>query len=603
MKRRTEPDPGATQALLERWHAHWPAALACWSRYTRLHPPRIYTSTAETQWAGLHGSFAMIRLADQGVVVDLQAVRALGLDDYAVEILAHEIGHHVLAPGTASMHLRMLARVRRVLGPLADAAPLVANLYTDLCINDRLQRQCGLRMDEVYRVLGRDGKSAAAGALWALYLRIYEQLWQLAPRSLGGAACEEAAEADAWLGARTVRVYADEPLTGVRRFAALLLPYLPGKQGLARIPRWQDTRTAAAGCAPGGLHVLDEDEDGEGSGENAGEALHPAWDVRVTGDTAPAAAGGQRSGSACGQAREPFEYGEILRLGGSTLSPREAAMRYYRERALPYLVPFPKRTQRQAPEQQFEGYAPWSLGDPLEDVDWARSLAYCPHPVPGLTLLRRVHGEDASGAAAPLPIDLDLYVDSSGSMPDPQRDTSQMALAGAIVALSALRSGAAVQVTLWSGKREVLATPGFTRDADQVLRVLTGYFGGATCFPIHRLRATYAAGARPRPTHILMISDDGITSMFDEDERGESGWTIAARALAAGTAGGTMALNLASGCDAADSPWYGELAAILERARREQGWDIHAVPDLDGLVAFAYAFSHRLYARHAEGAR
>ncbi|MCD2519020.1 VWA domain-containing protein [Massilia sp. G4R7] len=580
-------------ALLARWRAAWPAALACWSRYTRLHEPQLCATTARAAKAGLEGSFAMIRLADQSVVIDLQAVHERGLHDYGVEILAHEIGHHVLAPATATDHFRMLARLRRVLGTEGDAAPMVANLYTDLCINDRLQRQAGLRMAEVYRKLARAPGSAEPGRVWTLYLRIYEHLWRLPRGSLGGGACEEALDADAWLGARIVRVYANEPMVGASRFAALLLPYLV-EDGLDAFA-WHDTGDAAAGCAPGSLHELEDD--------GPADALHPAWDTRLTGAEDAEDAPREAVGQGAGQALDPYEYGEILRAGGTSLSPHEIAMRYYRERALPHLVPFPVRADRKAPDPQMEGVQPWSIGDPLDEIDWLHSVTISPRPVPGVTLVRRVYSLESADDHALAPVDLDLYVDSSGSMPDPQHRMSWLALAGAIIALSALRTGASVQATLWSGKQQVLATKGFTRDADQVLHVLTGFFGGGTCFPIHRLRETYAAGRRARRTHILMISDDGITTMFDKDERGNSGWDVAARALAAGKAGGTMALDLPAGWDAAHGGYYRELAATLERARREQGWDIHAVPDQAGLLAFAQAFSRRHYAQDTQERR
>ena len=54
----------------------------------------------------------MIRLQDQTVVVSLPEVAAYHLEDYAVEVLAHEIGHHVLAPATLTDHARMIARMR-----------------------------------------------------------------------------------------------------------------------------------------------------------------------------------------------------------------------------------------------------------------------------------------------------------------------------------------------------------------------------------------------------------------------------------------------------------------------------------------------------------
>jgi hypothetical protein len=263
------------QQLAERWQAAWPQALAAWSRYTHMHDPRLCASTLEAAKEGLHGSFAMIRLVDQSVVIDLEAVRKYGLEDYAVEILAHEIGHHVLAPGNATDHMRMLARIRRGLPSLEEQAPLVANLYTDLCINDRLQRRNGLRMADIYRALTRT--AAPRNPMWTFYMRLYEHLWQLERGALAGEGVTEEIDADAWLGARLVRVYADDWLTGAGRFAALVLPYIADDAGrLAALRALHDTETAAAGCAPGAVHEI---EDGE-----ADAALHPVHDPLVSGE-------------------------------------------------------------------------------------------------------------------------------------------------------------------------------------------------------------------------------------------------------------------------------------------------------------------------------
>src|SRR5574340_1280856 len=144
------------QELLSRfWLEAWPKALAIWSRYTRLHDAILCINRVDAAREGLSGSFAMIRLLDQSVVVDLEAVSELQLEDYAVEILAHEIGHHVLAPGTITDQFRLLARIRRALPTLERHAAMVANLYTDLIINDRLQRQSDLRLADIYRRLSR----------------------------------------------------------------------------------------------------------------------------------------------------------------------------------------------------------------------------------------------------------------------------------------------------------------------------------------------------------------------------------------------------------------------------------------------------------------
>jgi hypothetical protein len=240
-----------------------------------------------------------------------------------------------------------------------------------------------------------------------------------------------------------------------------------------------------------------------------------------------------------------------------------------------------------------EGLDVWEIGDPLDEIDWLQSVSLSPMVVPGLTTVKRQYGLVEGAIPASLPIDLDIYIDSSGSMPNPQQYISYMALAGAVICLSALRAGSRVQATLWSGKKQVMSTPGFVTDQDSILRVLTGFYGGATAFPIHKLRDTAALrkGAA-RDCHILMISDDGITTMFDNDERGNSGWDVAAEALAAGRAGGTMALNLYQ-------DWQRQSAAQwindLQRANRQQGWAIYAVNELAALVDFAWDFSRRHY--------
>ncbi|WP_260599215.1 hypothetical protein [Sphingomonas endolithica] len=575
---------------LELWRSAWPVALATWSRFTRLRDPSLCESAVAAAQEGLSGAFAMIRLVDKSVVIDLEGIAALSLDDHAVEILAHEIGHHVLAPASATDSFRLIARLRRALPTLERHAPMVANLYTDLLINDRLQRQSGLDIAGVYHRMAAKEKGPRS-RLWTLYVGMYESLWGLEKGSLGGPLHDAEMEGDAWLGARLIRVYARDWMQAAGRFATLLLPYLAEDvEEDAALRRLHDTRSAAQGAEPSGAQQVEADEvDG---------VVHPSRDPAITGvpaegDTSvvPAApADAARRGA--GQAREPFDYGEILRAAGLELTDEEIAVRYYRERALPLLVPFPTRPGVSSDEPQLEGVEPWSIGDSIDEIDWLQTAGQSPIVVPGVTTVRRTYGNEAGQPGKPDPIDLDLYVDSSGSMPDPRRATSFLTLAGAVIALSALKAGSRVQATLWSGKQQWMGTKGFVRDEKAVLEILVGYYGGGTAFPIHRLRDTFALRReRDRPVHILMISDDGITTMFDQDERRGSGWDVAAMALAKGRAGGTMALNLWNGM-----PHDNPVARDLARARDEQGWDIHAIAKLDDLVLFARDFARRHYA-------
>ncbi|HJZ54752.1 MAG TPA: hypothetical protein VKE74_07315, partial [Gemmataceae bacterium] len=186
----TAADP--IELAREKWLAAWPEALAIWSRFTKLREPNLCLTTEVAKKEGLTDSFAMIRLTDQAVVVNVEEVVENGIEDFPLEVLAHEIGHHVYVPGSLLEHGRMLARVRRGLPQREDYAPLVANLYADLLINDRLQRQAGLDIAGVYRAITH----GSSNRFWTLYLRIYEILWGRQRGSLAAGKFDDVLEGD-----------------------------------------------------------------------------------------------------------------------------------------------------------------------------------------------------------------------------------------------------------------------------------------------------------------------------------------------------------------------------------------------------------------------
>jgi hypothetical protein len=607
--------PDSVQQLRDRWATQWEKALALWSKFTKLSEPRWCLTEEEAAREGLTDSFAMIRLTDQAVVVSLPLIQEHRLEDFALEILAHEIGHHIYCPADLLDQGRMMARMRRALPTKEHLAGFIANLYADLLINDRLQRSEVLRMAKVYETIG----GGSTDRMWTLYMRIYEMLWSLRKGTLAKGAIDDQLECDAYLGRRVIRSYAKDWLGGAGRFAALCLPYLltdEGKTIQQILACSRDLQKVGVGDAavPPGLTEIEADEE-------AG-ALHPANDPELSGLDARPEKGkdvsdqplrrpqqGER-GCPGGQYREPLEFGALLKSLGMDLSDHESAVRYYKERAVPHLIRFPPRVVPESTEPMPEGLELWDVGSPLEDADWAESVMTSPHVVPGFTTVQRVWGTTEGALPEKEPLDLDLYVDSSGSMPNPQREGSYLALAGAIVALSALRAGARVQATLWSGAREFETTAGFIRDELRILQVLTGYIGGSTAFPIHILRDTYQ-DRRPgdRPVHILIISDEGVTTMFDRDEKGNCGWEVARTALGKARGGGTMALNLPQiwqqneGVPKATHVptavqalnWDPKCLQELSRAHKE-GWQIHPVRTWEDLLAFARWFSDLKYA-------
>lgn len=586
---------GESSDVAGRWLAAWPAALAAWSSATQLRSPQLFRDDRAARADGMSGEIAAIRLRDQVVMVNLATIRKRKLEDHALAVLAHEIGHHVYAPGNLTDHARMLAAMNRMLTGLPPrAVKLAGNLYQDLLINDRLQRRAQVDVAAVYRKLADGGE---ASETWKLYARTYEHLWRLEDGAIAPPGVDAETDADAMLLARIVRHFAGDWLKGARRFAAIVYRYLAKdeedrtRQTFERMGL-HDTRDASAPAAgeegadsiPDGLASIDpsEVEDDEGFD---GDILDPLGERKANvpqpRNTAPEREGKGRPGV---QHRSPFEYGQLLKALGLDLAAHEVTTRYYRERALPHLIPFPARRAPQAREPLAEGYEEWAPSDAIDALDPVASVLRSPHVIPGVTTLQRVYGETPGADPARVPVDLDVYVDCSGSMPNPAVDVSYLALAATILALSALRAGARVQATLWSGPGQFETTGGFVRDEKRILAVITGYLCGSTAFPLHVLRDTYGARKPTDPSaHVVVVSDDGVTTMLARDERGEPGDRICARALARARGGGTLVLNLPR-------------AAWKERETFEElGFRVSAVTRWEDLVAFARKFVRERY--------
>jgi hypothetical protein len=585
------------ESIESRWMREWPRALEAWSSYTQLRPPEFIDDRRQAARESMSGEIAAIRLQDQRIMINLESIRKRGLENFPTAIMAHEIGHHIYVPGNLTDNARMTAAIGRMLTGLPQSsAGLVGNLYGDLLINDRLQRKAGVDVSAVYRKLCENAGKVTE--VWKIYMRTYEQLWSLPAGTLQPGKVSAELDADAMLLSRLIRNFAGDWLRGARRFAAVIYPYLAKdeadkrQQTLAELGL-NDTKGAAiprdgqdpTGAIPDGLTGIDPSEMGDTS-DFDDDILDPLGE----GDEKPKPADDQSPSREAKspseqQRRTPFEYGELLKALGLKLEARDVTIRYYRERALPYLIPFPTRKAPQVTEPIAEGYADWGIGDALEDMDPMASVMRSPVVIPGVTTVQTVYGEAPGSEPKRAPFNLDIYVDSSGSMPNPSLDVSYLALAGTILALSALRAGAAVQATLWSGPKQFQTTNGFIREENKILGIITGFIGGSTAFPLHLLRDTYDAKASlKKATHILVISDNGADTMLQKDERGEAGAAICKRALERAAGGGSLVLNIAPSW-----PWPAQSA--LEGI----GYVVYRVPQLPDLVQFARDFVRRVY--------
>lgn len=574
--------------ILARFEAAWPKAIVAFSPFTRLPAPTFCMTVEDEKREGLQGSFAMIRLRDERILISIRQVAERGLESHALAILAHEVGHYVHAPGTLAEHIRLHERIRRTL-PVGDEqhAGLVANLYTDLLLNDRLQRSCGIDIAGVYEALKRDD----SGPLWCVYVRMYERLWSLRTGTLGPVPTPET-DLDAELGARIVRTFRDHWLDGAASFTLLIAPYLEAEKDGPTLPGWLDTAGTTIGDQiPDGL--TDDDFD-------PSKTLHPAIDGRLSdeetdldhdGEADEPGHGGGRSLKGDGRpdertVRSPSEYTDLLRRLGASGDPKAWLARYYRELALPHVIPFPSVAYAQATDPLPEGLDAWEPGAPMESIDWMQTMLRSPVVIPGVTTMQRAFGTTQGGEPDRRPPDLYVGIDCSGSMGNPAHQLTYPVVAGVVLTLSALRAGARVMACLsgsWRSTGSHVQTDGFVRDESRLLGVLTDYLGTGASFGLDRLIETFVNGpARRRPVHILVVSD---SDLFGEIDGFDNGWALTAEAVRKAGGGATAVLRLAGVRH--HQKWLDKLG--------EAGFDTALVTDQSQLVTFARAFSRKTF--------
>ena len=272
-----------------------------------------------------------------------------------------------------------------------------------------------------------------------LVMRTNEILWGL-PR---GALVGEAAAPDdqALLCSRLVRAYSRDPVGGAAGFATLVRSTIPVEQLRAQQPGDRRRVRRASRAATGRCRSASPRT--RRSRPRRAPVERPAGRrCRARRGDHPGRRSRPRRRPPRGNALTPGALHAVLQALGSPTSAEEVAIAWYRAHAARHLVPFPTRPRPRRSQELLAGLEPWEVGDDLSAVDWTGTVTASPVVVPGITTVRRAYLDDPDESVEVRPVDLDLYLDSSGSMPDPRRNRAPIALAGAILALSALRAGA-----------------------------------------------------------------------------------------------------------------------------------------------------------------
>ena len=574
------------EQLQEQWQAQWNSAKKVWSPFIKLREPVWCASSKEARKEGLTGSFAMIRLTDHRIVIDLEGVKRLDVADCALQILAHEIGHHIYTPANLHDNAILLSRIQWGLAGIENRTAFVANIYSDFLINDMLQRSKNLDMVIVYQKINEDAKFSKT---WTLIMRTYEYLWKVRRGTL--VTCSdfnnEGLDADASLIASLIRSYSKNWLEGAGRFTALLYPYILEDHDYEKARQslvvYLDAESAGLnGGIIAGITEIDTDAIA-GNVDPRREALG----IKEADEGADANGLGIADLGGTGPKQRylnPGTYIDLLRKVNPALNEQELLNNYYREIALPHLVDFPLEQSNPISYNLPEGTDNWEVGDSLDEIDWLESAIYSPEIIPGFSTVKRIYGADNDSLSTVSPLNVYIGVDCSGSMSNPRHTFSWPVLAATIIGLSALRAGAKVMACLSGEPGSFLETNNYSVSEKEVLTVLTSYLGTGYAYGIPRLKKPFQAPAKEK-SHVIIVTDDDIFSMLSaETESNESNWGIIETSLRNAGGHGTLVLH-------SQPDWH---RAEVERLILI-GWSIYYVTNEDELLDFASKFSDENY--------
>jgi hypothetical protein len=159
----------------------------------------------------------------------------------------------------------------------------------------------------------------------------------------------------------------------------------------------------------------------------------------------------------------------------------------------------------------------WAPGDPVASIDWVATLLQRGETLgAAMPLLReRIADEEGRGAQA-WEGRTEIYLDVSGSMPDPKRALNAMTLAAQILALGTVRAGGAARALVYSTGHEKWWH--FSRSETVLSRFLLHYIGQGTEFPFEVLEASVEELAAEQPVRII-ITDRDFDWNYDKHPR------------------------------------------------------------------------------------
>lgn len=528
--------PGGADVIADLIREAWPGAIARWSSFLVLNEPALDAHQP---------AVAQIDLSTRCVSLNGQIIAGMGLHDCIPAMLAHEVGHHVSYPGTLQAQAR-LRLLERMVVPFAEYS--FVNPFTDLMINERLGRtELRAQMVRIYqagmrRSLAEDADAWKRDPFFPFYLALYETLWELADGEILGTVAEPFGDqfphyrAEAAVLTQDLFVLGPNLYTQFLYFLSLSIRYL--------IPVLaKGTCSEAAGPVAA-----------EGKGCHCGEPSPADWAHAVTPTTAETDAVrraiekgwfDERQSERLSRATDIDARMSRLPGVGSTDASvvPEIMSAYYRHQAerLLFRPPAQPRIGEAVVPSVLED---WTPADPVRAIDWLATLTLRGDKLGSAMPLKRLHEAEIEGEDVRFHgTRMEIYLDVSGSMPNPCVTLNAMTLAAQILMTATTRAGGQVRLALYS--HEVIRHWEWSRSEREVSGFLMHYIGGGTAFPFALLEESTSECAGAPPVRVV-ITDRDFDRNVDSDPRSMSILQQSARASA-----GLILLQLGRDGDAA----------------------------------------------------
>lgn len=476
--------------------AAWERALSAWGVGIQVEAPTLDPKAP---------AIAYIDLETRKVVVNPATVAGLGAEDSLEAILAHELGHHLRYPGSLATQARLELFERELLPVRAYS---LLNLFSDFLINTELAREHRHLKDQlaaVYAGMDVGPDQVGSDPAFFFYLTCFEEAWLVPPNSLtkeAGAELERrypGARAEAQVLAQEMPNLAPNLFTQFVYFASVVSRYQVVDAEKEQYARGRPLNPSHGDhSAPTAGDYADALRRGAQESEAIRRAIDEGW---LKPEAIPDKAGSERirAGALPGVlAGEPKKLAEAMAL-------------HYRRLAEPYLLK-PPPLQRGGEPVVPSTLSPWEVGDSPKEIDWIASITAAGADLGVAQPLKRDWIEDdPSEEPQRASVRLEIYLDVSGSMPDPKSAVNPMTLAAQVLAMSAIRNGGQVRALIYS--TNFLQHWAWTRSEAEVSKFLMSYIGGGTDYPFAVLRDSVKECARNPPVRVVLTDSDYLYNL------------------------------------------------------------------------------------------